>query len=198
MKRGSRIFAGWIAMIVATMVTSTKMAAETDKDLGECEFSQKERELAEFLVGHEEQRRETLICDPHLTQFAKDRASDMAARDYFGHVTPERNGPNELLRATGYLMPKYYVGGIANSIESILAGEGRPKRAWRLLLQSPTHRRHLLGEDSMYAKQQRFGLAYVHQPDSKYAHYWVIVIAEHGVSERPMTCTPAPPVCIVH
>lgn len=159
---------------------------------------EEERVIALLLLQHAEQAREALECDTHLLEFARSRAQDMAERDYFGHVTPDRVGPNELLRSSGYELPKYYVGGIANSIESMLAGEKDPDKVWKLLLSSSTHRNHLLGMDAMYLKQQKFGVGYFHKPESKYAHYWVVIIAENGRADRPMTCTPAPPVCIVH
>lgn len=164
----------------------------------ECHLSSVESQLAEWLVTHAEQQRESLVCDPELHAFAGARAQDMADRNYFGHVTPDRKGPDELLRDTGYEIPKYYVGGISNSIESILAGEDEPRKAWQLFLDSTTHRNHLLGVGEIYGRQQRFGIAYLHQPDSHYAHYWVIVIAEHGSADQPMTCTPSPPVCMIH
>lgn len=180
------MFAVWASMLHA------------EAPIAECELSAEEAQLAAWLTEHPEQRRVDLTCDPFLQDFAASRAKDMADRDYFGHVTPEREGPNELLRRKGYVMPKYYVGGISNSVESILAGERNVEKAWKLLLDSPTHRDHLLGNGSMYEKQQRFGIAHLHQPDSKYAHYWIIVIVENGTYDRPITCTPPPSVCIVH
>lgn len=185
-----------LVLIMSAFLFPAPRAAE--QSARGCDLMEAERVIASLLLQHPKQARDTLECDPRLVEFARGRAQDMAERDYFGHVTPDRVGPNELLRASGYEMPKYYVGGIANSIESILAGEGEPDKAWKLLLSSSTHRSHLLGLDSMYVKQQRFGVAYFHKSESKYAHYWVIVIAESGTSKRPMTCTPAPAICIVH
>src|SRR5690606_23741764 len=97
----------------------------------------------------------------------------------------------------GYIIPKYYVGGAANSVESILGGEADAKTAFQRLLQSATHRRHLLGEGETYAAQNRFGIAYLGEPKSRYAHYWVIIIAENRREDRPMICSPSPPICIV-
>lgn len=189
----------WLFFLLQLMSTIHPVRAD---DVGrggtECGMSAIESKIAMWLLDHPKQQRGALTCDPELQAFARSRAEDMAERDYFGHVTPERVGPNELLRETGYEMPEYYVGGITNSVESILAGESSAKKVWNLFLDSPVHRRHLLGEDPMYEKQQQYGVAYYHKPASKYAHYWVIVIAEHGNSDRAMTCTPPPSICIVH
>lgn len=187
----------WIGWIIALFVLLTPLAANTGEE-PTCSLTKEEAAVAQSLEQHPEQARTSLECDPRLTNFARTRAADMAERDYFGHVTPERKGPNALLRATGYEIPKYYVGGIANSIESILGGEGNPAKAWRLLMESSVHRKHLLGLDVTYAEQTHYGVGYLHRPDSKYAHYWVVVIAKPGAADRPMTCTPAPPICIVH
>lgn len=189
-----------ITVLVFTLVLNfcVNPASASGIDSGECELSSVETLLAKWLVTHVEQQRETLICDPALHAFATARANDMAERHYFGHVTPERKGPDELLRGTGYEIPKYYVGGISNSIESILAGEADPQKTWQHFLNSSSHRKHLLGVGDMYGKQQHFGIAYLHKPESRYAHYWVIVIAENGSEDRPMTCTPSPPICMTH
>lgn len=185
-------------IVVMISVASTEgRANEAARFDISCEMSGHERRLAELLVNHAEQSRSELACDERLMAFAHSRAMDMAKRGYFGHVTPERLGPNELLRKTGYEMPKYYVGGITNSVESILAGVGDPEEAWQLFLESPVHRSHLLGTNSMYAKQHRFGVARVHVPASEFAYYWVVLIVENSESERPMICSPPPTFCIV-
>lgn len=186
----------FIAAVFSLVALAQLQAAANEP--ATCMLSDEEALLAKFLEQHPDQSREDLVCDPRLMDFARSRAKDMADRDYFGHVTPDRKGPNALLRATGYEIPKYYVGGVANSIESILGGERSPAKAWRLLTESPVHRKHLLGQGETYAEQTHYGVAYLHQPESQYAHYWVVVIVKPGAAERPMTCTPAPPVCIVH
>jgi uncharacterized protein YkwD len=188
----------FLLIVIAFAIALPAYAREEPDSMGDCALSEDENIFAGLLKQHPQQARETLVCDPRLVEFARSRAFDMAERGYFGHVTPERKGPNALLRATGYEMPKYYVGGFANSIESILGGESNPDKVWRLLTASSVHRSHLLGLDEMYAAQTHYGIAYLHRPDSKFAHYWVVVIAKPGSDDRAMTCTPAPPVCIVH
>lgn len=185
------------AILLAPILFSVSPSDAADSFDITCEMSPVERRLAELLVHHPGQARDELKCDERLRAFARERGGDMAKRGYFGHVTPERSGPNELLRKTGYEMPKYYVGGITNSIESIIAGEDDPDKAWQLFMESPTHRKHLLGENSMYAKQRRFGIARVHVPASDYGYYWIVVIVEDGTSDRPMICSPPPAFCIV-
>lgn len=164
-----------------------------------CEFSPQEIVMRDLLVQHPDQMRSTLECDPELMEFAEQRANDMAERDYFSHVTPEGHGPHDQLRESGYDLPRYYVGGRANAIESILGGEADPHQAWKLLLDSVSHRRHLLGEDDMFRAQRRFGVAHVRHDKSAHRDYWVIVIIEPKDPDEPkMTCTPPPSICIRH
>lgn len=189
---------GYVVHVLLLLLIVDGVVIADTVNHGECRLSPVEEQLAKWLVTDVEQQRESLVCDPDLHAFAIARAKDMADRNYFGHVTPDRKGPDELLRDTGYEIPKYYVGGISNSIESILAGEDEPRKAWQLFLDSSTHRKHLMGVGEMYRRQQRFGVAYLHQPASRYAHYWVIVIVEQGSTDKPMTCTPSPPICMTH
>lgn len=173
--------------------------ASTASPSGDCQFSVKESALRQRLLEDPEQQRGTLECDPELMAYAERRARQMAETDSVSHLSPDGVGPNEMLRDMGFELPDYYVGGRANSIESILGGEGEPDRTWEMFLQSRAHRDHLLGREEMYRAQSRYGIAHVFDPNSAHRNYWVVVIVEpRDPNQRPMTCTPPPSVCIVH
>lgn len=163
-----------------------------------CDFSATEAVIRDRLLSAPGQQRARLECDPRLMKFAHQRAVAMADSQSVTHIV-SGVGPNEQLRETGFELPDYYVGGRANSIESILGGEADPDRAWQMFLESRAHREHLLGKADMYRAQSRFGIAHVHDPNTAHRDYWVIVIVEpRDPNQRPMTCTPPPSICIVH
>lgn len=165
----------------------------------ECEYSKTEAVITELLMHDPRQQRSELECDPDLMRFARERARDMAENGYVGHVNSAGTSPNEMLRSRGYDLPKYYVGGRSNTIESILGGEARPRRVWEMLMDSAPHRSHLAGEGDVYRAQRRFGVAHVNHPRSAHRDYWVIVIVEPSDDNQPpMTCSPPPSICIAH
>ena len=180
-------------------VEGVQPGSDTAAPAGECRFSAKEAALQERLLSDPRQQRGILQCDPELMEYAERRARQMADTDSVSHLSPDGSGPNEMLRAMGFELPDYYVGGRANSIESILGGEGDPRRTWEMFLESRAHRDHLLGGEDMYRSQTRYGIAHVFDPNSAHRDYWVVVIVEpRDPNQRPMTCTPPPSVCIVH
>ena len=140
-----------------------------------------EDRLVELMRTHPQQQRATMRYNPVLARVARERASDMAARGYFGHTNPDGWGPNALVRQAGYLLPSYY--GVApdtNNIESIGAGPATADEVWQLFLNSAAHRAHLLGLTSFYAEQVEYGIGYVAAPGTTYGHYWVIITARPG------------------
>ncbi len=163
---------------------------------GPCDLSPEESSLARRLTQSELQQRHQLICNPRLVAFARARARDFAERGYFSHVTPDRVGPNDLLRASGYGLPDYYSRGLSNNVEAIAGGLIGPEAVWEALLASDAHRVHLLGELPFYRDQDEFGVAYYHDPDTPHSHYWVVVVARPRKEGDPrMICTPAPGPC---
>ena len=183
------------ARILASLLTLTVCAPlhGAQLELGDCELSAQERSFVEALATHPGQRRSELICDPVLVGFAAARAADMADRGYFGHVDPDNAGPNRRLRESGYPLPEHYRGGRTNNVESLLGGIGDPGRAVAELADSRDHRPHLLGEDPFYAEQDRFGIAYLRDPDTPQVDIWVLIIARPERPDDPrLYCTPAP------
>jgi uncharacterized protein YkwD len=78
-----------------------------------------------------------LAGDPRLDAAAQRHAEDMLARSYYGHETPEGDGPRERLRAAGFNRAAAFGENIARgpySVEEVLT-------AWH---KSRDHRRNLL------------------------------------------------------
>jgi len=162
----------------------------------DCELSAEESSLALRLTQSELQQRGRLVCNPRLVAFARARARDFAERGYFSHVTPDRVGPNDLLRAAGYGLPDFYSRGLSNNVEAIAGGLTGPEAVWDALLASEAHRVHLLGELPFYQEQEEFGVAHYYDPDTPHSHYWVVVVARPRKPGDPrMICTPAPGPC---
>jgi uncharacterized protein YkwD len=120
----------------------------------------------------------------------------MARRRYVSHVTPDRRGPNRMLRESGYPLPDTYLNGLANNVESIVGGIEAPEKVWRALVESPDHRPHVLGEDAAFLAQDEFGVAYYRDIYAPHVDYWVVVIARRPrPGEQEVICTPAPSIC---
>lgn len=138
-----------------------------------------EREVARLVAEHPLQGRPRLVHDAHLHLVARAKARDMARRNYFGHVDPDRIGPNHVIRMTGYKLPDNYSSSRrANNVESIAAGTNyNARRAFEAWLRSPGHRRHLLASDDFGRQQTRFGVGYAQSPGSKFRNYYVFISA---------------------
>lgn len=143
-----------------------------------CNPNPEEKAIADLATGHPEQERETMSCHPILAQVARERAVDMATRDYFDHENPDGLGPNRLVEQAGYQLPDWYdQAADANNIESIAAGYTTPDDAWNGWLDSPGHRNHVLGESDFFADQTNYGVGYAFSAGSTYKHYWVFITA---------------------
>jgi uncharacterized protein YkwD len=137
-----------------------------------------EAELARVLTTARDQQRATLTRNAVLDSVARRRAWDMALRGYFSHVNPDGLGANTLVEQAGYALPSTYDHAPSgNSIESIAAGYGDARTAWRFWMGSTHHRTHLLGLNPHFAEQREFGIGYAWRPNSRYGSYWVVLIA---------------------
>lgn len=181
----------WVAAASASPQAS--MAPESSGTT--CDLDHREFQLAALLLGGKQQRI-SMACRPELQAFARRRALDMARRGYLAHRTPEGKGPNQLLRDTGYPLPPSYLGGLSNNIESIVGGVESPHAVWRALVDSRSHRPHLLGEGPVFQEQDEFGIAYVRDIYSPHVDYWVIVITRRArPDDQQLLCTPQPAEC---
>jgi hypothetical protein len=149
----------------------------------ECALTANERQIEQQMVTAPDQRRATLMCNAILTQVARERARDMATRNYFGHTNPDGYGPNYLVREAGYPLPDYYSSAPdGNNIESIAAGHPSGMEAWSSWMKSPPHKEHLLGETEFYAEQIDYGIGHVYVGHGNtYKHYWVVLTAKSSV-----------------
>lgn len=137
-----------------------------------------EADFARILVADGGQRRARLTRNAVLDSVARARAWDMAMRGYFSHVNPDGVGPNRLVEAAGYrLPPEYDQRATGNDIEAAAAGYGTARQAWSWFMTSPLHRAHLLGLDARGVAQTEFGIGYAWRPQTRYGHYWVVLIA---------------------
>jgi uncharacterized protein YkwD len=94
-----------------------------------------------------------------LQNAARSHASDMAARSYFSHSTPEGWSPG--FRAAGW----GYRGGVGENLACGYTSASAVVEAW---LASPGHRANLLNP---YART--FGVGHYYKPDSPCVQYWV-------------------------
>jgi uncharacterized protein YkwD len=132
------------------------------------------------MIAAPEQGRATLNCDPILAQVAREKAEDMAGRDYFAHTNPDGYAANYLVEQAGYNLPSFYHDEPdSNNIESLAGGFGNAQLAFDGLLGSSTHRIHILGLNSFFAEQIDYGIGFAYDPDSEYDYYWVIFTARH-------------------
>lgn len=145
-----------------------------------CELTPEEQALADLMRSDPGQQRPSLTCNPILVQVARERAEDLGRRNYFDHVNPDGYGPNYLVQAAGYTLPDwYYQEPEANNIESLAGGFSSAQLAWDALLDSESHRIHVLGEDPFFQEQIEFGIGYTFVENSQYQYYWVILTARH-------------------
>lgn len=137
-----------------------------------------EQGLASLITGASNQQRDFMACNTVLAQVARERAQDMANRNYFGHTNPDGYGPNALVRNAGYRLPGFYASSQdGNNIESIAAGYRTAQAAFEGWMESTGHRVQVLGEAQFYRDQVEFGVGYYYNPNSEYKHYWVFLSA---------------------
>ncbi len=146
-----------------------------------CQLDSNEQELADLLRNDPQQQRSALFCNTILTRVARERAQDMAERDYFGHTNPDGYGPNYLVEQAGYVLPDFYDQSPAgNNIESLAGGFGNANDVWQAWLGSASHRVHVLGEHPFFAEQIDYGVGYFYDAESSRKHYWVLLTARSG------------------
>lgn len=144
-------------------------------------LSPEEAALENLLRNSQGQQHPNLVLNQILTDQARRKAQDMANRGYFGHTDPDGLGANQWVLAAGYVLPSYYDTSLSgNNIESIAAGQSTPDEVWQAWMNSGGHRSHLLGEIDFYREQIDYGIGFVHNENSPYWNYWVILIAKPG------------------
>lgn len=145
--------------------------------------------------------RPPLSANAILARVARERAEDMVARRYYGHVDPEGVGPNQKVAQAGYPLPSYYLGNPSNNfIESISAGRQTGQAAIAALIvdrgvSPPGHRIHLLGLNDTYNKHTEIGIGFACSARSQYKYYMVVLTAyPDGRPAIPIARPPQPDV----
>ncbi|MEX1019920.1 MAG: CAP domain-containing protein [Litorilinea sp.] len=112
--------------------------------------------------------------DPHLSRVAHAHSMDMARRNFYSHVNPDRQGPAERLDAAGYdaLM----------SAENIARGYRDPALVVNGWLDSPGHRANIL-----HTEFRAIGAGYFIDSTLPDGHFWTHLFA---VPDRSATRDP--------
>jgi uncharacterized protein YkwD len=146
-----------------------------------CQLNQHEAAVETLLRHDSGQQRTEMNCNVTLAKVARERAKDMADRDYFGHTNPDGYGPNYLVQSAGYELPSYYGQSIsANNVESIAAGHATADAVWSAWMASEKHREHLLAENDFYREQIDYGIGFAQREGAAYQYYWVVITAKSG------------------
>lgn len=119
-----------------------------------------------FLENDPEQQRPTVRCNRKLGMAAQAKAVDMVTRQYFSHISPDRETANEWARRHGCNLPDIYPEK-GNTIESIGLNYHSAEAMWAAFKDSPGHRVHVLGEASTYRDQTEIGIGYAESPWGK-------------------------------
>ena len=118
----------------------------------------------ELIKGHPSQGRPALLLDPRLCKAARDHATDMVTRGYYGHTSPEGVGANHRAMRAGYPVPSWYHQHLdANNIESYYYGSGpwnSAEQAFNWFLNSQFHKGQLLADSSFTKAQTVVGVGY--------------------------------------
>ena len=142
--------------------------------------------MAGLAKDHESQQRTEMVRQEVLNFVARKKAEDMAARGFFSHVNPDGYGPNFAAHQAGYDLA-FGSSPQSNSIESIgarhqngLAPASAAKIVFDSWLESPGHRRHVLGEVDQFRNQTAYGVGYAFAAKGPFgwsSHYFVFVSA---------------------
>jgi uncharacterized protein YkwD len=131
-------------------------------------------ELFELVRDHPGQRREKMERNPKLDYGAMTKAEYAHSTKTYTHEDKHGCGSNWWARENGlYNLPDWYPKhDEANNIESMVMRRLTPQHAFDAWLNSPGHRKHLLGELDFYKQQTQIGIGYV-VVDAKGNGYWL-------------------------
>ncbi len=130
--------------------------------------------------------RPSLNWNDILAQVARNKALDMANRNYFSHINPEGEGINILISRAGYPLKKeWFADKAMNTFESIASGYETGIEVIKGLIldkrvPSLGHRNHLLGIGEWYGSFDEIGIGFVVNPNSLQGTYICIIIARKG------------------
>ena len=135
---------------------------EADCLTPEDEVRMADRVLELINLERAESGRTPLLGDSRLQRAASNYACSMIEGDFFDHFDPASQGPADRAYEAGY--PVLRVG------ENLAAGQETPADAVRTWMESPPHRKVLLG----YWKHVGVGV----RSGGRYGTYWVLEVGE--------------------
>jgi uncharacterized protein YkwD len=127
------------------------------------------------LVADQRQQRGSLERCADLEAAALWKAKDIATHGYWSHRAFNGEMPNATVRRFSCDLPAEY-GDDWNGVESLVAGSGDAMAMFTALANSPSHRTHLLGENSFFKRQCKMGISVFEKLNTEYRWYWVILI----------------------
>jgi hypothetical protein len=128
-----------------------------------------------LLTTDTRQQHPSLVCDARLVQAAQRRAASQYGAG-LSHCDALGVCANDYARAAGCQLPSFYAAN-GNNIESLTAGTANPLAAFESLARSPSHSRHLFGQNLFFREQDKIGIALVEVPSHRYRYIWAILIA---------------------
>lgn len=126
----------------------------------------------------------SLVWNETLARVAEAKASDMATKNYFGHIDKDGRGINILIHNAGYTLNKAFLSNKSdNFFESISAGLSDGKEIIKDLIidkntNPPGHRYHLLAVEDFYKNCYDCGIGIAYNENSAYKYYTCIIIAK--------------------
>jgi uncharacterized protein YkwD len=134
-----------------------------------------ELQFINFIKHHPEQQRKDLVLSYKAMQSAKVRSNDMALHNYFSHTSHDGTQPNAIAQRFGCVMD---LPSDINSIESIVAGTASPLAAFNALMNSYSHKIHLMGSEPFFRGLIYIGVSLSYNETARYKWYWAIHIVD--------------------
>lgn len=168
------------------IAAATLLVSATDASAKIHKISREEARLFEAARKSADQGRRTMRLDPILCQVARQRAKDMARKDYYSHTDPSGKGPNYKVRKAGFKLPSYYDRSKAgNNIESLAKARGNFRTALGQWKNSPHHYVHVFAKESFFRDQKAVGVGIYRSPQDPSIKYFVFLSAPENTSKRP-------------
>jgi len=168
----------------------------TSSQKSTCGNNQPAQQLAQLIQSYKSQKRPVLVCNEKLNEIALIKAKEILKSQDVWHNVGNMT-PNQLLIHNGFKLPKTYPL-FGNQVEAIAGGEESIELVFKKFLDSPPHRKLLLGEDEFFKFQDKIGVAYQRDLKSDHQHYWVVIIAEEKkqITEKALVdkAKPIPPI----
>ncbi len=129
-----------------------------------------EQMLGQLNLIRADAARPPLTRAPVLDRMAMAHAVDMACRDYFDHVNPERQKLQDRLKSVSYGSQTSW-----RRLAEVIGTSGQPRRQVERWLDSRAHRRAVLEEEF-----DRVGIGLVRVEGGRFDTYWVVEFMAEG------------------